>query len=322
MYSASVNRYEDMSYRRCGSSGLLMSEISLGLWSTVVRKDILHSAFDYGITHFDLVNSKDSILASVEENFGEIFKKSFSNYRDEIIISTKSSCCIEQNLNRRLRAKNQLITSLDQSLKRMDLDYVDVFYYHNSGSEMPLEETMSNLDLLVKQGKALYVGLLSDNAEERKKGSEILRNLGTPHLIHQPKHHMMESWNNSRFLEFSEDEGIVCIPFFPLEQEVLTSTCLNGFTEDLTGAKASGFLQFNAFSNAEIKQAKALNEIAVSRNQTLAQMTVAWLLKHKRVCSVLVGVTNENQLLENLGALRNRTFSVSEINGINAILKA
>ncbi len=328
MYTASENRYDTMPYRRSGKSGLLLSEISLGLWHNFGdvdkidnAKEILHTAFDKGITHFDLANNYGPPPGSAEENFGKILKQSFSNYRDELIISTKAGWGMWPGPYGDLGSKKYLVASLDQSLKRMGLEYVDIFYHHRPDPDTPLEETMSALDLIVRQGKALYVGISSYNAEETKKASKILKELGTPCLIHQPRYNIMDRWVEDGLLDTLEDEGIGCIPFSPLEQGILTSKYLSGIPEDSRAAKSTGFLQLDEVTSAKIEQAKQLTKIAENRNQTLAQMAVAWLLKDKRVTSVLVGVSSKKQLLDNLGALENKTFLTSELEAIETILK-
>ncbi|WP_409628130.1 L-glyceraldehyde 3-phosphate reductase [Gilvirhabdus luticola] len=316
-----------MSYRRCGNSGLLLPEISLGLWHNFGHvdefengKQMLQTAFDNGITHFDLANNYGPPPGSAEENFGKILKQSFLPYRDELIISTKAGYLMWPGPYGEWGSKKYLVASLDQSLKRMGLDYVDIFYSHRPDPNTPLEETMSALDLIVRQGKALYVGVSSYNAEDTKKASKILKELGTPCLIHQPRYNMMDRWVENGLMDVLENEGIGCIPFSPLEQGILTDKYLQGIPENSRAAKSSGFLQSDQVTSKKIKQAHKLNDVAQNRNQSLAQMAIAWLLKDERVTSVLVGVSSEKQLINNLAALDNKLFMDSELEVIDAIL--
>ena len=316
-----------MAYRRCGKSGLLLPELSLGLWHNFghlddfkTAKDILETAFDNGITHFDLANNYGPPSGSAEENFGKILKQSFSGYRDELIISTKAGYLMWPGPYGEWGSKKYLVASLDQSLKRMGLEYVDIFYSHRPDPNTSLEETMGALDLLVRQGKALYVGISSYNAADTMKAVEILNDLGTPCLIHQPRYNMMDRWVENDLLDVLGNEGIGCIPFSPLEQGILTSKYLNGIPNDSRAAKSTGFLQLNQVTSEKVEKARKLNEIAEQREQSLAQMAVAWLLKDERITSVLIGVSSKNQLLDNLGALENKTFSLSELDKIEEIL--
>lgn len=328
-YKASENRYDSMTYRRCGKSGLLLPEISLGLWHNFghvdhfeTGKEILETAFDYGITHFDLANNYGPPPGSAEENFGKIFKQSFSSYRDELIISTKAGYLMWPGPYGEWGSKKYLVSSLDQSLKRMGLDYVDIFYSHRPDPNTPLEETMSALDLIVRQGKALYVGISSYNAEDTKRAVAILKDLGTPCLIHQPRYNMMDRWVEGGLLDALGEEGIGCIPFSPLEQGILTSKYLNGIPEDSRAAKSTGFLQRDQVTSKKIAKAIQLNTLAENRGQTLAQMAVSWLLKDQRITSVLVGVSSKKQLLDNLGSLENKTFTSGELEEIESILNS
>ena len=328
-YKALENRYQQMSYRRCGNSGILLPEISIGLWHNFghvdnfeTGKEILHTAFDYGITHFDLANNYGPPPGSAEENFGKILKQSFLNYRDELIISTKAGYLMWPGPYGEWGSKKYLVASLDQSLKRMGLDYVDIFYSHRPDPNTPLEETMGALDLVVRQGKALYVGISSYNAEDTKKAIKILKDLGTPCLIHQPRYNMIDRWVENGLLDVLGDQGVGCIPFSPLEQGILTSKYLKGIPEDSRAAKSTGFLQLDQVTEEKINKAQRLNEIAESRGQTLAQMVVAWLLKDQRITSVLVGVSSKKQLLDNLGALENKIFSLEELDAIESILNS
>lgn len=327
-YTAAENRYDNMTYRRCGNSGLLLSALSLGLWHNFGHVDefdngkkMLHTAFDKGITHFDLANNYGPPPGSAEENFGVIMKQSLAPYRDELIISTKAGYLMWPGPYGEWGSKKYLVASLNQSLKRMGLDYVDIFYSHRPDPNTPLEETMGALDLIVRQGKALYVGISNYNAEDTKKAAKILKDLGTPCLIHQPRYNMMDRWSEEGLLDVLGDGGIGCIPFSPLEQGILTDKYLKGIPENSRAAKSTGFLQLDQVTTDKIEQAKKLNEIAKNRNQSLAQMAVAWLLKDERITSVLVGVSSEKQLLNNLGALDNLEFSSDELEAIETILK-
>ena len=328
-YTPSENRYDSMSYRRSGKSGLLLPALSLGLWHNFGHidnfessKQILHTAFDNGITHFDLANNYGPPPGSAEENFGKILKQSFSVYRDELIISTKAGWGMWPGPYGDLGSRKYLIASLDQSLKRMGLDYVDIFYHHRPNPDTPVEESMSALDQIVRQGKALYVGISSYSAEDTLKASKILRELGTPCLIHQSRYSMMDRWVENGLLDVLEDEGIGCIPFSPLEQGILTSKYLKGIPKDSRAAKSTGFLQENQVTEAAINKARKLKEIAQNRDQSLAQMAISWLLKDKRVTSVLIGVSSEKQLMDNLGSLNNLSFSDDELQNIEIILNS
>jgi len=327
-YKASQQRYDKMSYRRSGNSGLLLSELSLGMWHNfgdvddyVVGKSILHTAFDHGITHFDLANNYGPSPGSAEETFGKVMLESFKPYRDELIVSTKAGYRMWEGPYGEWGSKKYLTASLDQSLKRMGLDYVDIFYSHRPDPHTPLEETMGTLDGMVRQGKALYVGISSYSAEDTKAASAILKRLGTPCVIHQPRYNMMDRWVEDGLMSVLKTEGMGCIPFSPLEQGILTSKYLKDIPKNSRAAKATGFLQLDQVTSEKIEKAKQLNVIAKNRQQTLAQMAIAWLLKDECVTSVLVGVSSEKQLLDNIGALENKQFSASELDEIEAILK-
>lgn len=328
MYVANANRYKEMKYRRCGKSGILLPEISLGLWHNFGGVDvyenyrsILRAAFDAGITHFDLANNYGPPPGSAEENFGRILKQDFHQYRDQLIISTKAGYHMWEGPYGEWGSKKYLVASLDQSLKRMDLDYVDIFYSHRPDPNTPLEETMMALDLIVRQGKALYVGISNYQKEEAAKAISILKSLGTPCLIHQPKYSMFERWVEGGLLDVLEENGVGCIPFSPLAQGLLTTKYLKGIPEDSRAHKSSGFLQENQVTPAAVGKAQQLNEIAQQRNQTLAQMALAWLLKDQRITSVLIGVSKLQQLQDCLKAIDNTTFSGEELSKIEDILK-
>lgn len=326
LYNADEKRYGKINYQRCGQSGLKLPLISLGLWHNFGGVDIfengrevLRYAFDNGITHFDLANNYGPPPGSAEENFGKILKKDFLPYRDEMVISTKAGYGMWDGPYGDWGSKKYLVSSLDQSLKRMDLDYVDIFYHHRPDPDTPLEETMAALDLIVRQGKALYVGISNYNADETKEAVGILNELGTPCLINQIKYSMFERWSEESLLDTAQELGIGLIAFSPLAQGLLTDKYLNGIPENSRAAKSWGFLQTDQVESAIIK-IRALNEIAVARGQSLAQMAIAWLLKDKKVTSVLVGASSTNQLEDNLASLDYLTFSSEEINEINNIL--
>ena len=326
-YIPSENRYQKMVYNRCGKSGLKLPPISLGLWHNFGGADIYENfrkvvchAFDCGITHFDLANNYGPPPGSAEENFGSILKKDFSGYRDEMIISTKAGYLMWPGPYGEWGSKKNLISSLDQSLKRMQLDYVDIFYSHRPDPETPLEETMAALDLVVRQGKALYVGISNYKADDAKKAIKILKELGTPCLIHQPKYSMFERWVEGGLLDVLEDNGVGCIPFSPLAQGLLTDRYLNGIPEGSRASKGV-FLKPEMLTESRLSQIKALHQIAQSRNQSLAQMALAWLLKDKRVTTVLIGASSVLQLDDNLKALDNCQFTTEELKKIEKILE-
>lgn len=317
-----------MKYRRCGRSGIKLPAISLGLWHNFGHIDdsengrkILRMAFDAGVTHFDLANNYGPPPGSAEENFGRIFFDDFRSYRDEIILSTKAGYYMWQGPYGEWGSKKYLVSSLDQSLKRMKIEYVDIFYHHRPDPDTPLEETMGALDLLVRQGKALYAGISNYEPEEAAKAIKILRELGTPCLIHQPKYSMFERWVEDGLLSVLEDEGVGCIPFSPLAQGLLTDKYLKGIPSDSRAAKPSGFLKETQITPEIIKQIGLLNTIAENRNQTLAQMALAWLLKDPRITSVLIGASRPEQLQDSLKCLDNTDFSTEELTQIEDILK-
>ena len=326
-YIANSNRYTDMMYRRCGNSGIKLSALSLGLWHNfgdvdVVEnyRNILHLAFDSGITHFDLANNYGPPPGSAETNFGRILHEDFKAYRDEIIISTKAGYTMLDGPYGDWGSKKYLVSSLDQSLKRMKLDYVDIFYHHRPDPETPLEESMAALDLIVRQGKALYVGLSNYRAPEAAKAFEMLKQMSTPCLIHQPKYSMFERWVEGGLLEVVEQYGVGCIPFSPLAQGLLTNKYLNGIPAD-SRAAVGHFLKADMITLERINQIRALNEIAAERNQSLAQMALAWLLKDNRVTSVLIGASKPAQLLDSIQCLKNIEFSIEELSAIELIIK-
>ncbi|MCO4292514.1 L-glyceraldehyde 3-phosphate reductase [Solitalea sp. MAHUQ-68] len=328
MYTPSTTRYKDMKYNRCGKSGLLLPAVSLGLWHNFGSVDvfdngrsIIRQAFDRGVTHFDLANNYGPEPGSAEENFGEILKKDFSgNLRDELIISTKAGYTMWPGPYGDWGSRKYLISSLDQSLKRMKLDYVDIFYSHRPDPETPLEETMGALDTAVRSGKALYVGLSNYKAEEAQKAIEILKQLGTPCLIHQPKYSMFERWVEGGLLDVLEKNGVGCIPFSPLAQGMLTDKYLKGIPENSRAAKSHGFLQTSDITEHRLQQIQQLNNIAQQRKQSLAQMALAWLLKDNRITTVLIGASSVAQLNNNLDSLNNLSFTNDELTAIEAVL--
>ncbi|CAN5262140.1 L-glyceraldehyde 3-phosphate reductase [soil metagenome] len=329
-YLANTKRYSNMEYRRCGNSGLMLPAVSLGLWHNFgdidVRENarkILRLAFDSGITHFDLANNYGPPPGSAESNFGSLFKDDFKSYRDELIISTKAGWGMWEGPYGDWGSKKYLVASLDQSLKRMGLDYVDIFYHHRPDPGTPLEETMAALDLVVRQGKALYVGISSYTAEQSAKAFEILNRLGTPCLIHQPKYSMYDRWVEGGLLDVLEKDGVGCIPFSPLAQGLLTNKYLKGIPEGSRAAahRGNGAIDEDQVTGEKIERSRQLNEIAVARGQNLAQMALAWILKDKRITSVLIGASRPEQVTDSIGCLDNLVFSPDELDRINAILK-
>lgn len=324
----SAQRYNNMQYRRCGQSGVLLPAISLGLWHNFgdvddikVYRKTLHTAFDNGITHFDLANNYGPPPGSAEINLGKILHTDFKGYRDELIISTKAGYTMWPGPYGDWGSKKYLVSSLDQSLQRMKLDYVDIFYHHRPDPDTPLEETMAALDLIVKQGKALYVGISNYRAPEAKKAISILRKMGTPCVIHQPKYSMFERWVEEDLLDLLERKGVGCIPFSPLAQGLLSNKYLKGIPKNSRAAKAHGFLQKDAITKERLLQIQQLNELAKQRGQTLAQMALAWLLKDERVTSVLVGASSPVQLQDSLKCLDNIRFDKAELDSIGKILQ-
>ena len=326
-YIADDKRYEKMSYRRCGKSGIRLPEISLGLWHNFGGVDtfenyraILRKAFDHGITHFDLANNYGPPPGSAEENFGLILKKDFLPYRDELIISSKAGYHMWPGPYGEWGSRKYLIASCDASLKRMGLEYVDIFYSHRPDPDTPLEETMGALDQIVRSGKALYAGLSNYNPEQTAQAVRILKDLGTPCLIHQPKYSMLVRDAEQGLLDVLGDEGVGCIPFSPLAQGLLTDKYLNGIPEGSRAALDHGFLQKDEINDTVISKIKQLNDIAQKRGQSLAQMAIAWLLKDERVTTVLIGASKVSQLENSLKSLENKSFSAEELAQIDIIL--
>ena len=326
-YNASENRYDQMKYNRCGRSGLKLPLISLGLWHNFGGTDlfenfrkVLWRAFDRGITHFDLANNYGPPPGSAEENFGHILKKDFTRYRDEMIISTKAGYEMWAGPYGEWGSKKYLVSSLDQSLKRMQLEYVDIFYSHRPDPETPLEETMAALDLVVRQGKALYAGISNYSADQSEKAIKILKDLGTPCLIHQPRYSMFDRWVEGGLLNVLEKNGVGCIVFSPLAQGLLTNRYLKGIPEGSRASKGV-FLKPDMITEETLSRIRNLNDIAIKRNQTLAEMALAWLLKDKRITSVLIGASSVAQLDDNLKALDGLAFTESELKEIEKVLK-
>ncbi len=326
-YLASPQRYQNMQYRRCGNSGLKLSALSLGLWHNFGHvndfensRNILTTAFDAGITHFDLANNYGPPAGSAEENFGKILKQDFSAYRDEMVISSKAGYYMWEGPYGEWGSKKYLVSSLDQSLKRMQLDYVDIFYHHRPDPDTPLEETMGALDLIVKQGKALYVGISNYQPAEAEKAFKILKDLGTPCIIHQPRYSMFERWVEGGLMDLLGKEGVGCIPFSPLAQGLLTDKYLKGIPADSRIATSGVFLNEDHLTNEKLAAITKLNELAKKRGQKLAQMAISWLLKDKRITSVLIGASKPEQVLDSIKALDNIEFSEAELSEIDQIL--
>lgn len=327
-YTAKNSRYQSIPYQRSGKSGLLLPKISLGLWHNFGSVDdfsnsrqVLLYAFDKGITHFDLANNYGPVFGSAEETLGKVLKQDLYPYRDELIISTKAGYYMWDGPYGEWGSRKHLISSLDQSLKRMGLEYVDIFYSHRPDPETPLEETMDALSHIVKQGKALYVGISNYSVEQTKKASEILRNSGTPCLIHQPRYSMLDRWIEGGLLDLLEEEGIGCIAFSPLAQGLLSDKYLEGIPKESRAANPHGFLQSSRITPELVENLKLLNDLASKRKQSLAQMALAWVLKEPGITSVLVGAKTIEQLEDSLGCLNHLEFSKEELANIDGILK-
>jgi L-glyceraldehyde 3-phosphate reductase len=328
-YLPMTDRYNHLQYNCCGKSGLKLPPISLGLWHNFGGVDVLENAramlcraFDAGITHFDLANNYGPPPGSAEENFGVILDKDLRPYRDELIISTKAGYTMWDGPYGDWGSRKYLLSSLDQSLKRMKLDYVDIFYSHRPDPQTTIEETMGALAHAVKQGKALYAGISNYPAAQTKIAAAILKELGTPCLIHQPKYSMFERWVEDGLLDVLEQEGIGLIAFSPLAQGLLTNRYLKGIPEGSRASKPHGFLKQKDITSERLSKIKKLNEIALSRGQSLAQMAIVWLLKDKRVTSVLIGASSVEQLNDNLGALKKQGFTKEELGKIEEILRS
>ena len=327
MYQAAQNRYNTLPTRRCGNSGLLLPAVSLGLWHNFGdtspyenMRALCRTAFDNGITHFDLANNYGPEPGAAERNFGRILHDDLGVYRDELIISTKAGYEMWDGPYGNWGSRKYLLASLDQSLRRMGLDYVDIFYHHRPDPDTPLYETMSTLDLMVRQGKALYVGLSNYPAPLAAQAIDMLRELGTPCLIHQPRYSMLDRWVEEGLLNVLADKGVGCIPFSPLAQGMLSNRYLHGIPTDSRAGKAHGFLTSDQITEARLAQIRALNELAQARGQSLAQMALAWLLKDPRITSVLVGASSAEQLRDSLACLQRLDFAADELSAIEAIL--
>lgn len=326
-YLPSDSRYELMKYKRCGRSGIKLPMVSLGLWHNFGHKNdfdnarnMLRRAFELGITHFDLANNYGPPYGSAEENFGKIFEADFKQYRDELIISTKAGWDMWPGPYGNFGSRKYLIASLDQSLRRMGLEYVDIFYHHRPDPETPLEETMGALDHIVRSGKALYVGISQYNPEQTKEASGILNKLGTPCLIHQPRYSMFDRWIEDGLLNVLDEEGIGSIVFSPLAQGLLTDRYLNGIPEDSRAGSDGRFLKKEQITGEVVNKVSELNEIASRRNQSLAQLAIAWVLRHQQVTSALIGASKVSQIEDAVASLNNLEFSEDELSTIERVL--
>ncbi len=329
VYVASEQRYDNMKYNRTGRSGLKLPAISLGLWHNFGgvhtlenSRDMLTRAFDLGITHFDLANNYGPPAGSAEETFGQVLRQDLAPYRDEMVISTKAGYYMWPGPYGEWGSRKYLVSSLDQSLKRMGLDYVDIFYSHRFDPDTPLEETMMALDHIVRSGKALYVGISSYSAEQTREAARILKELGTPLTIHQPRYSMLDRWIENGLQDELDAVGAGSIAFCPLEQGVLTSKYLNGVPEDSRAASSSVFLGKDQITPETVRKVRALNQVAAARGQSLAQMALAWVLRNGKVTSALIGASRVSQIEENIAALDNLDFSAEELQRIETILKA
>lgn len=325
-YQASEERYNTMTYNRSGKSGVLLPAISLGLWhnfgfvdSTENAREVLGCAFDLGITHFDLANNYGPPYGSAEENFGTIFKEDFKNFRDELFIATKAGYDMWPGPYGNWGSRKYLISSLDQSLKRMHLDYVDVFYHHRPDPNTPLEETMGALADIVRQGKALYVGISNYQPEETQKAAELLKSSKTPFILHQARYSMFDRWVEDGLLETLEQNGVGCITFSPLAQGMLTNKYLKGVPKDSRAGGNSVFLNADIVGS-HIEKIQKLNDMAEKRGQKLSQMAIAWILRQPQVASVLIGASSANQLKENIKALDYLSFTDEELRLIDGIV--
>ena len=328
-YLASDTRYDSMTYNRVGNSGLKLPPISLGWWYNLGGRDVLENgraiarrAFDLGITHFDLANNYGPPPGSAEENFGTLFKQDFHPYRDELVISTKAGYDMWPGPYGEWGSRKYMLASLDQSLKRMGLDYVDIFYSHRFDPDTPLEETMGALDSAVRQGKALYVGISSYNPDQTRRAAQILRGLGTPCLIHQPSYSMFDRWIEEGLLDVLLDEGIGCIVYSPLAQGQLTDRYLKGIPSGARASKTERVWLTPGDVEANLPKVQMLNELAQARGQSLAQMAIAWVLRKPAVTSALIGASSVKQLEDNLASLSHLNFSDEELDQIESILKS
>lgn len=326
-YQANQERYTGMKYNRCGRSGLKLPAVSLGLWHNFGGIDafengraLVRRAFDLGITHFDLANNYGPPPGSAETMFGRLLATDLAPYRDELVISTKAGYYMWEGPYGEWGSRKYLISSLDQSLKRMGLDYVDIFYHHRPDPDTPLEETMGALDQIVRSGKALYVGISNYRAPQAREAIRILKELGTPLLIHQPRYSMFDRWVEDELLDVLEENGVGSIAFSPLEQGLLTNKYLGGIPQDSRAAGASVFFREEHITPERVEKVRRLNEIAQNRGQTLAQMALAWVLRGGRVTSVLIGASRVGQLDDNAAIVNKLAFSTDELAAIEAIL--
>ncbi len=327
-YKASGERYDQMKYNRSGRSGLKLPAISLGLWHNFGGVDayengrsIVHRAFDLGITHFDLANNYGPPPGSAEEMFGRLLATDLKAYRDELVVSTKAGYYMWPGPYGEWGSRKYLVSSLDQSLKRLGLDYVDIFYHHRPDPDTPLEETMRALDHIVRSGKALYIGVSNYSAEQTREAVAILNDLGTPLTIHQPSYSMMNRWIEHSLQDVLDESGAGSIAFSPLAQGLLTNKYLNGVPEDSRAASASPFLNQNQITPEAMRKVRALNQMAVARGQSLAQFALAWVLRGERVTSVLIGASRVSQIEENIETLKQLEFTTEELERIEKILK-
>lgn len=327
MYQPAEERYEPMTYNRCGRSGLKLPAVSLGLWHNFggvdayeTSRNIALRAFDLGVTHFDLANNYGPPPGSAEVTFGKLLRQDLALYRDELIISSKAGYLMWPGPYGEWGSRKYLLASLDQSLRRMGLDYVDIFYSHRLDPDTPLEETMGALATAVRQGKALYAGISNYPPEKTREACRILRELGAPCLIHQPRYSMLDRWVEDGLLDVLEGEGVGCIPFSPLAQGLLTDRYLDGIPTDSRAGKPHGFLRTEQVDDKTLKKVRQLDELAAGRDQSLAQMALAWVLKDHRVTTVLIGASSVNQLEQNLACLAGASFSTTELSQIDSIL--
>lgn len=329
MYIANEGRYDEMKYNRCGASGLLLPAVSLGLWHNFgsngnfdIMQDMCHAAFNNGITHFDLANNYGPVPGAAEENFGRILEKGLGTYRDELVISTKAGYDMWPGPYGNWGGKKYLVASLDQSLRRMGLEYVDIYYHHRPDPNTPLEETVRALDGIVRSGKALYVGISNYNKEQTIAAAEMFKELGTPFIINQRKYSMfVRDIETEGLKDYAAEHGIGIITFSPLAQGLLTDRYLHGIPEDSRIRTDGRFLKENAISDETLNKVRALNEIAGQRGQTLAQMALSWILRDGDITSVLIGASRVSQILDNIGIVHATGFSEEERNRIEEILK-
>lgn len=327
-YLAAPDRYETMQYRRCGRSGLRLPALTLGLWHSFGetspldnQRQLLRQAFDLGITHFDLANNYGPPYGAAESSFGRVFQLDFKPYRDELIVSTKAGYDMWPGPYGNFGSKKYLVASLDQSLKRMGLEYVDIFYHHRPDPDTPLEETMGALDLMVRQGKALYIGLSNYHPQEMKDALAVLQQLGTPCLIHQPSYSLLNRWVETEGLvDLLGESGVGMIAFSPLAQGLLTGKYLAGIPEDSRIQRDGRYLKATSLTPEKLERIRRLSEVAGQRGQSLAQFALAWVLRDPRVTSALIGASRPEQLVENVGALANLHFSPEELAALDSIL--